>query len=228
MADIEKKEDASVQMQVPTEDTVFSTGIALPVYADATDQKVLSAVKTVFKGFSPDEADNLQDTDAVANYVTKAVLDINNARRSGDASMAAVNGAIAARFWYLADRIDSTLASGILGDNAAQKLSEMIEPHIAVSTLYAYRRVASKMTVQDAWLLGVRGCRPSHLRKISQISDDTLRTGIIRTFIETIRETNGSTFIDILLKIHQQQRHMSGQTSLTSMKISFYFLTPQK
>ena len=188
MADITTVEKKETQI-VPAEDTVFSTGIMLPSYEDATDTKVLCAVKSVFKGFTPAEADNLADPDSVANYITKSVVDINNARQSGDASLATVNGAIAARFWYLANRLDTTLASGVLGDGAAQKLSDMVEPHMAVSTLYAYRRVATKLTLQEAWLLGVRGLRPHHLRKLSQIADDSMRRGIIRTFIETVKET---------------------------------------
>ena len=173
------------------EDQSLMDTIALPTYDDLTDAKVLGNVKDIFKGFDYDINENMGkkfvDTSAIADYVHNAMEDIRTIRYRAEASALLQKGAAMARFWYIGDSMHKALTQGDYGTSAYNKLATEMKK--SVPYIYQIRAVATKLTVTDCYLLGVRGCDSTTLRKLAQIKDDTMRISIVKAFIELIKDT---------------------------------------
>ncbi len=168
------------------EDQTLCKGILLPTYDDMTDQKVLKNVRDIFKGFSFDSTDNygvkFKDTEQLAEYVQASMEDITTCRSKAEASELIQRSASMARFWYMGAVLDKALTEGAYGTAASNKLAVALKK--SVPYIYQIRAVATKLTVTDCYLLGMRGCDSTILRKLAQIKDDEIRKGIIKAFIE--------------------------------------------
>ena len=194
----DQSEDVLVFEEVQQGDALFSAGIALPGYEDTSDKKVLGAVRQTFKDFSYDATDDasrqFKDVDAIAQYMQASIEEINAARQMGDRLEVGRNAAITARFWYMAERINSALVSGKYGEGVSKQLSAKIK--LAPSMIYSIRAVATKLTPSDCWLLGTRGCKPTHLRKLAAISDDGTRSAVISAFLSEASNTADTEALD--------------------------------
>lgn len=172
----------------------FATGIRLPTYNEVDDKKALNAVKQCFSDFHYNEDDDLvkqyATPERLATYIEESVAAIGEAKEKGDRDKVKINAAIAGRFWYLAHCIDVVLTGAKYGENGMQKVIDSMQSiHWGVSTIYATRAVARKLTSADCWLLGARGAKPNHLRKLANIKDDGTRQAIIQAFMETVSDT---------------------------------------
>ena len=174
------------------EDQSLVDVIALPTYDDLTDAKVLGNVKDVFKGFDYDTNENMgkkfEDTSALAEYVHNSMQDIRTVRYRAEASELLQKGAAMARFWYIGDSMNKALIQGDYGTSAYNKLAT--EMRKSVPYIYQIRAVATKLTVTDCYLLGIRGCDSTTLRKLAQVKDDTMRTSILRAFVDLVKDTS--------------------------------------
>ena len=194
MADIQKldniMENSLILVNEDNEDPSLSADIRFPVYANLNEQKVLKSVQDVFKGFSHDATgagQQFKDTAALAQYTDNTMADIKNIRRAAEASQRCHDAAAMARFWYLGETINNALTSGRYGTSAVNSLATQLKKSIPY--IYQIRAVATKLTVVDCYLLGVRGLTSTHLRKLAQVKDDDIRKAIIDAFIEATPDT---------------------------------------
>lgn len=173
------------------EDSRLAGVIKLPTFTDVTDKQVLKNVRDVFKGFDPDTGNSgaqFEDVNALATYAQNSMEDICNIRKTADANQLCYKAAAMARFWYLGNTIDKALNNGNYGTAAVAKLAaalKMSQPYV-----YQIRAVATKLTVTDCYLLGIRGLDSTHLRKLSQVKDDAVRRAIVDAFIEAYQDTS--------------------------------------
>lgn len=183
------------------EDPEMMAVIKLPTYTDVTDQKVLKSVKDVFKGFDPDTGTSgikFNDIGALATYTTNSMEEIRNAREKAEASQILYRAAAMARFWYLGQTIDRALVNGEYGTSAVNKLAAALKK--SPPYIYQIRAVATKLTVTDCYLLGIRGLESTHLRKLAQVKDDNVRKAIIDTFIEACQDTSDPDKLELMRK----------------------------
>ncbi len=173
------------------EDSLMASVIQLPGYQDTSDKTVLRNVKDVFKAFEvpePDGASPFQDMNALAQYTLDAMGTIKKVREQADGQQLLRRAASMARFWYLGRTIDTELARGSYGTNAAQKLATAMKR--SVPYIYQIRAVSTRLTVTDCYLLGVRGLDTTHLRQLAQVQDDAMRGNILHGFIEAVSDTS--------------------------------------
>ena len=174
-----------------TEDQSLQAVINLPDYEITTEQKVLESVKRAFKGFDPSTFCNMpkfSTPEALATY-TKATMDeIRQVRQTAEANELSQRASAMARFWYLGVTIDNALKQGDYGKAAANKLASAL--HKSVPYIYQIRAVASRLSVVDCYLLGVRGLDSTCLRKLAQIKEESTRTQIAHAFISGLPDTS--------------------------------------
>ena len=172
--------------------------IELPGYEDLNDSKVLGNVKEVFRDFDYDVTENMgkkfEDTKALAQYVEHSMEDIRTIRSRAEASELLQRGASMARFWYIGDSLDKALTQGTYGTAAYNKLATEMKK--SVPYIYQLRAVAARLTVVDCYLLGIRGCDTTTLRKLAQVKDDDMRKNIIKAFVTLIKDTSDRDTID--------------------------------
>ena len=190
MSDLVKIDDQTLMHLNESEDQSMTVAIPLPDYTCVSEQKVMKSVKEVCKGFdyTAGASLGLADTDALASYTMDTMESIKEARKIAESSQIANKAAILSRFWYLADAINTALSKGEYGTAAVNRLATAL--HKSVPYVYQIRAVATKLTVVDCFLLGTRGLDTSHLRKLAQVKDDSVRRSIITAFIEKYSDTS--------------------------------------
>lgn len=194
--------DTGMQVIDAREDHNFIEGTLFPTYEDLTDQKVLKNVRDVFKGFDYDPTESMgrrfTDVDSLTEYVQRSMDDIKSVRHRAEASEMLQRAAAIARFWYLGDSLDRALEEGSYGTGASNKLAAQLK--VSVPYIYQIRAVSRKLTVTDCYLLGVRGCDSTMLRKLAQIKEDARRAAIIKLFVDTFKDTYDKEAMDAARK----------------------------
>ena len=171
-----------------SEDASLLANLRLPGYEAVNDQKVLKSVKDVFKGFDYDASGSVfASTDDVATYVQNTMESIRKVRERADTVHILQKAAAMARFWYLGDTLDKTLQNSNYGTAAISRLAASLKK--SQTYIYQVRAVATRLTVVDCYLLGIRGVEATHLRKLAQIKDDDTRTAILKAFIDGYSDT---------------------------------------
>lgn len=193
---LDKEETQAVPVVEETEDPSIAAVIALPGYDAMTDQKVIKSVKSLFNGFEydADAGGRFETTEQLATYTQNTMEDIKRVRKSSEATDLVNKAAIMARFWYLGSTINDALVKGNYGTGAVNKLATALRKSIPY--IYQIRAVATKLTAVDCYLLGMRGLDSTHLRKLAQVKDDSVRSGIISAFIEAYSDTSDPSKID--------------------------------
>ena len=105
----------------------FNVNIVLPTYEDTTDQRVLSSLRDVYKGFSFDANEDFGSRFAtmeqVASYVSASIDDINSRQRAAKATSLLQKAASCARCWCMSVVISKVLDASPYGSQAAEKIA---------------------------------------------------------------------------------------------------------
>ena len=174
-----------------------SACIAMPTYKDVTPEKVIRSMREVFKGFTFDANDNgikFETIDQVAQYMQASLDDIRKAQEAGETAKMMNTSAALARFWCMGAEVDKALKSSSYGNGACNQLAAKLDR--SVPYVYQIRDVAKQLTIEDCWLLGIRGCHTTTLRKLAQIKDPDTCKQIIAAFIADTTDTSDVTRIE--------------------------------
>ena len=182
---------ASTEVQLADEHETVAFELALPTYADVTDEKVLHNIRDVFPDFaydaSADYARQFADPTQLVAYVSQTMNDIKEKQKVGVAQRLVTNGAALAYFWTMGDVVNKTLEKASYGNGAVGQIAAELKK--SVPYVYQIRAVATQLTKQDAYLLGMRECcSTTTLRKLAQIRDADRRRQIIDIFIQETQD----------------------------------------
>lgn len=226
MTDEEKKEgqnQAAGAAFIPWsegEDPSLAPVVNLPGYEEVTEQKVLMSVKRLFKGFDGGTASELkfESVDGLSTYTENTMSEIRRVRQDAESSDLMNKAAVMSRFWYLGTTVDTALKNGGYGTNAINKLSTALRK--SLTYLYQMRAVAVRLTVVDCYLLGMRGLDTTHLRHLAQIKDDNTRKGLMKAFVDSIRDTSDKTAMDKAKRAFVVALRASSSVSDTALNTS--------
>lgn len=173
------------------EDPTIFAGTKLVGYDEISDAQVFKTLKDFFRGFhfdiNEDFSSRFESVDSIADYTVGTINDIAGLKKASDARKILCDAAALARFWCLGTVISSAMRSGKLGKGANEKLAFKLGKSSAY--IYQYRAVAERMSISECYLLGMRGCTTTDLRRLGQIKDDDLRGSVIRAFIDSYTNT---------------------------------------
>jgi hypothetical protein len=177
----------SADIMIADEQDTVALELALPTYKDVTDEKVLTYVRGVFSGFtydpSADYARQFSDPKQLAQYVEATMDEIKDKQTDAVSQKLSVNSASLVRFWAMGAVVNKTLEEASYGNGAVGQIASELKK--SVPYIYQLRSVATQLTLQDAFLLGMRECcSTTTLRKLAQIRDADRRRTIIDVFIQ--------------------------------------------
>jgi hypothetical protein len=192
-----------MDMQIADEQEAVSFELALPTYADVTDEKVLKNIRDVFPDFTYDAtadfARQFADPKQLVAYVDATMASIKDKQTTGIAQRLVTNGAALAYFWTMGDVVNKTLEAAPYGNGAVGQIAEAL--HKSVPYVYQIRAVATQLTKQDAYLLGMRDCcSTTTLRKLAQIRDADRRRQIIDIFIQETQDMSDAPRMERAVK----------------------------
>jgi hypothetical protein len=125
--------------------------------------------------------------------------DIHEKQHAGLTAKITHSSAALTRFWAMGYVVDETLNKASYGNGAVGRIASMLGK--SVPYIYQIRAVATQLTMQDAFLLGMRECcSTTTLRKLAQIKDDDRRRQIIDIFIEETHDLADATRIERAVK----------------------------
>lgn len=181
--------------------------IALPTYADVTDEKVIRMVREECPGFTFDAnldySKQFADPDQLADYTEEALDQVHELQQNGTALKLTKSSAALVYFWRTGYVVNYALEHASYGNGAVNKLATKLNK--SVPYLYQIRAVATNLTMQDAFLLGMRECcSTTTLRKLAQIKDDDRRRVIINAFIEDTKDMTDATKTERAVKAFRQ------------------------
>ena len=181
-----------------SEDADTCSNIALFTYEDITHDKIARSMREMFKGFSCDDnvdiAKEFKDIKQLAGYASKTLQDIQSVQNDGETVKIAHTSVALTRFWYLGRDIDNALKSASYGNGAVNQLAAAMKK--SVPYVYQLRDVAKQLTEEDCFLLGMRGCTTTTLRRLAQIKDRDVAKQIIVAFINDTQDTTDVTRIE--------------------------------
>ena len=194
---------ASADVVLADEQDMQGLELALPTFADVTDEKVMAEVRRVFGGFTyndtADYSQEFKDPEAVADYVDDCLDQIKEKQTQGTAVKLTNSSAALAYFWFLGARINNVLEHAKYGNGAVNKIAARMKK--SVPFIYQIRAVATNLTRQDAFLLGMRECcSTTTLRKLAQIRDDDRRRQIIDIFINDTQDMSDAPKMERAVK----------------------------
>lgn len=180
------------ELQIAEQDDLI-VKLKLPTYKDVTDEKVIQYVRDVFHGFTFDRmADfgkQFVDPEQLVAYIKDSIGEIADRQKVGETVKLTNASASLARFWVLGYIIDRTIAQSSYGNGACKQIADAINR--SVPYIYQLRAVGTRLTIQDAFLLGMReGCNTTTLRKLAQIRDQDCCRQIIQAFIDATQDTS--------------------------------------
>lgn len=202
------------------EDPSLAPVVNLPGYEETTEQKVLLSVKKLFKGFEGKSAAELkfESVDGLSTYTENTMSEIRRVRQDAESSDLLNKAAVMSRFWYLGTTVDTALKNGGYGTNAINKLSTALRK--SLTYLYQMRAVAVRLTVVDCYLLGMRGLDTTHLRQLAQVKDDATRKGLMKAFVDSIRDTSDKAAMDRAKKAFVAALRSAGSLSEEALNTS--------
>lgn len=177
--------------------------LPLPTYADVTDDKIMLEVRRVFGGFTYDDTTDyskeFKDPEEVADYADDCLGQIKDVQTQGTAVKLTKSSAALAYFWFLGAKINNVLEHAKYGNGAVNKIAARMKK--SVPFVYQIRAVATNLTRQDAYLLGMRECcSTTTLRKLAQIRDADRRRQIIDVFINETQDMADATRMERAVK----------------------------
>lgn len=194
------------ELQLDEQDDLI-VKLKLPTYADVTDEKVLRYIRDVFKGFTFNAADDFSkqfvDPEQLVDYIKATISEISEGQKIGETVKLNNASAALARFWILGYVVDQTIAKASYGNGACQRIAKAINRSIPY--VYQLRAVGTRLTLQDAYLLGMReGCNTTTLRRLAQIRDQDRCRQIITAFIDATQDTSDIINIERATKAFKQ------------------------
>lgn len=171
-----------------------NTALALPKYTELSETRVVKEMQVVFKGFEFDKDFNplerFKTAEQVEAYAKTSIKELDEADNKFKIGAIMNAGAIAAKRWHFGFMIARCLSSANYGSDLATKIATAA--NISPSYLYQYRAVGERLTLKDAYILGMYGAGWECIRKLAALNDDIIRSSLIRMFIDSIPDWNNS------------------------------------
>lgn len=171
-----------------SDNQVLGTRImSLPKYNELTDQRIVKEMQRVFNGFEYDSNMNptevFKSADQIETYAKAVVVDIEKC--DDDFKMDAVRkaAAISAKRWHFGFVISKCLDASGYGSDLAGKLAKAAG--ISTSYLYQYRAVGERLSLKDAYILGLYGLGWELIRQVAAINDDDVRRNLITYYVDS-------------------------------------------
>lgn len=164
--------------------------IALPGFDEVDDdKKIIKSIRDVFRGFDFNAKDDFgtrfPTLDALTEYTRSAIEDIRDARTKSAAESLLNQGACLGRFWCVGKALDSALNNADYGVSAYNQLATALGK--SVGYIYKWRAVAKKLTLSQAYLLGIRGVEQTTVVNLAYtIQDDATRDALISGFVSAV------------------------------------------
>jgi hypothetical protein len=199
-----KDEEAELQTTDSTDlitEEQDDTGLnlALPTYNDVTDDKVLKLIRDVFTGFTfdstADYSKQFQAPEQLAQYMGATLEEIRDKQQIGAKVKLANTSAALGRFWCMGSVVNNTLEHAAYGNGACTQIAKLMGK--SVPYVYQIRAVATQLSLQDCFLLGMRdGCSTTTLRRLAQIKDKERCKQIIKVFIDETQDMSDAPRIE--------------------------------
>lgn len=182
-----------VSPQIVEEKQEFGA-IVLPKMNELTTDAVVRQMQDVFKGFEYDPdlkpSEKFKDAESAEKHVAAVAEDIRKSEKDFKIRAVQNEGALEARRWYFGWLISKCLSNAAYGSDMASKLAKAA--NMSIAYLYQYRAVGDKMTIKEAYMLGMYGMGWELIRELAALSDDGYRKALIKTYIDSIPDWNNS------------------------------------
>lgn len=177
------------------DNTALGTKILeLPKYDELTDQRIVKEMQRVFTGFEYDENmqpnDVFKSADQIESYAKNVVSDIETCDNNFKMDAVLKSAAISAKRWHFGFVISKCLDASGYGSDLAGKLAKAAG--ISTSYLYQYRAVGDRLSMKDAYILGLYGLGWELIRQVAAINDDNIRKDLIKYYVSSITDYNNS------------------------------------
>lgn len=201
-----------------TDNIALSTkAMVLPKYEELTEGRIVKEMQKVFQGFDYDAQMNpkelFKNAQQIESYAKNVVNDIEEADNDFKLDAVLKAAAISAKRWHFGYVISKCLSASGYGADLATKLAKAAG--ISTSYLYQYRAVGDRLSMKDAYILGMYGLGWELIRQLAALPDEEYRREIIHNYINSIPDYNNSMIreqaratvkqvIDALKNGHQQ------------------------
>lgn len=177
------------------ENVALSTkAMVLPKYDELSDNRILKEMQKVFQGFDYDENMNpkemFKNVDQIETYAHNVVVEIEDCDNNFKHDAVLKAAAISAKRWYFGFVVSKCLSASCYGADLATKLAKAAG--ISTSYLYQYRAVGDRLSMKDAYILGMYGLGWELIRQLAAMNDDDLRRETIQLYINSITDYNNS------------------------------------
>jgi hypothetical protein len=178
-----------------TDNVALSTkAMVLPKYDELSDNRILKEMQKVFQGFDFDEQmqpkEVFKSVAQIEKYAKNVVNDIEAADNDFKLDAVLKAAAISAKRWHFGWVVSKCLKAADYGEDLAPKLAKAAG--ISVSYLYQYRAVGDRLSMKDAYILGMYGLGWELIRQLAALPDDEYRREIIQNYINSIPDYNNS------------------------------------
>lgn len=183
----------TVTQQIIEDDNVDpvmnAKGVELPGLSDLSEARVLKSIREVFRGFDfscdEDFGRRFSSVESLGKFANESIAEITSANKSSNARALLSRGACVARYWFVCLIINKTLRSANYGTKGYEQLAA--EMGYNRSYIYKLEKIATNLTLTQAYLLGIRGADITTLRKLANdVQDEDMRNAIISTFIDSV------------------------------------------
>lgn len=168
--------------------------LTLPKYDELSSQRILKQMQKVFTGFEFDEDMNptevFKSAEQIEAYAKNVINDIEACDNNFKIEAIEKAAAISAKRWHFGFVISKCLDASGYGTDLAGKLSKAAG--ISTSYLYQYRAVGERLSLKDAYILGLYGLGWELIRQLAALNDDAMRKELIKYYISSIDDSTGS------------------------------------
>lgn len=172
--------------------------LTLPKYDELTSQSILKQMQKVFTGFDYDENMNpnsvFKSAEQIEAYAKNVINDIEACDNSFKIEAIEKAAAISAKRWHFGFVISKCLDASGYGSDLAGKLAKAAG--ISTSYLYQYRAVGERLSLKDAYILGLYGLGWELIRQLAALNDDDMRKELINYYISSIDDYNNTMMRD--------------------------------
>ena len=166
--------------------------LTLPKYDELTSQSILKQMQKVFTGFDYDENMNpnavFKSAEQIETYAKNVINDIEACDNNFKIEAIEKAAAISAKQWHFGFVISKCLDASGYGSDLAGKLAKAAG--ISTSYLYQYRAVGERLSLKDAYILGLYGLGWELIRQLAALNDDDMRKELINYYISSIDDYN--------------------------------------
>ena len=172
--------------------------LELPKYDELTSQKILKQMQKVFSGFDYDEDMDpnsvFKTAEQIEAYAKNVINDIEACDNNFKIEAIEKAAAISAKRWHFGFVISKCLDASGYGSDLAGKLAKAAG--ISTSYLYQYRAVGERLSLKDAYILGLYGLGWELIRQLAALNDDDMRKELIKYYISSIDDYNNTMMRD--------------------------------